>query len=164
MSAYEMAMKDAASIACMRCAEFAGQRLKSLRGGIYAFYPKVDMENCKFGVGIVDDYEYLVYQDKGFATFVMSSLKGKTVPMIINGQRVFRRASRIGKFRSGRTDYWRRGLDGELIASNEQRRSWVHPGLPPKDFLRDGVEAAARECASDIFNALCEDMERNGMM
>lgn len=164
VGAYEQAMANAANVACMRCAEFARMQLKSLRGGMYAFYPKVDVNNCKFGVGIVEEYEYLVYQDTGFATFVMKSLRGKTIPMLIDGRMVFRKASRINRFRSGHRNYWRRDINGNLFPSYEQRRSWVHPGLPPKNFIADGVKAAASECADDIFRALCYDMERNGMM
>lgn len=156
---YERALWDAAESACYKCAQFAGQRLKSLRGGVNAFYPNVDVDNCRFSVGIVEKYGYLVYQDTGFATFVMSSLMGKTIPMLINGQLIFRRATRINRFRPGRKVYWRRGADGELIASEEQRRSWVHPGMPPKSFLSDGVNAAAVEHAQDIYEALVKDME-----
>ena len=156
---YERALWDAAGFACDKCAEFAGQRLKSLSGGRSAFYPKVDMDNCRFGVGIVERYGYLVYQDRGFATFVMSSLRGKTIPMMIDGQLVFRVATGINQFRRGRKVYWRRNADGELFPVEEQRRAWVHPGLPSKDFISDGVKAAAVECADDIYNALMSDME-----
>lgn len=160
MGAYEDALNDAADAARLRVAELAGQRLQSLKGGVNAFYGYVDPETCRFGVGIVDEYEYLVYQDRGFATFPMVSLRGKVVPMIINGQLIFRKANGINRFSSrkpGTTTYWRRGADGELVPSVERRRAWVHPGLPPKNFLADGVKEIAAERADDIFHALMED-------
>ena len=158
-SDYEAALRSAADYACDKCAELAGQRLKSLRGGRQAFYPYVDMENCRFSVGVVERYHYLVYQDTGFATFVMTSLRGKTVPMVLNGQLEFRKATRINEWRAGEKTYWRRNADGELVGSVERRRSWVHPGLSPKNFLVDGATIAATERAQDIFEALLRDLE-----
>ena len=154
---YEAALRSAADYACDKCAEYAGQRLKSLKGGRRAFYSNVDMDECRFSVGIVEDYEYLVYQDQGFATFAMRSLRGKTIPMMLDGQLVFRKATGINQWRSGTKTYWRRGTDGELLPSVEQRRAWVHPGLPPKNFVRDACEDAARERAQDIFDSILSD-------
>lgn len=156
---YERALRSAADYACDKCAEFAGQRLKSLRGGRRAFYPNVDLDACKFSVGIVDEYEYLVYQDRGFETFVMTALRGKTIPIMTGGGLIFRRATKINEWRSGSKVYWRRGADGQLLPHEEQRRSWVHPGLPSKNFIRDGVVAAAEERAQDIFEALMDDLK-----
>ena len=158
-SNYETAMWSAAELACERAAEFAGERLQSLRGGARAFYPIVDDDSCRFGVGVIPEFHYLVYQDNGFATFPMWSLDGKVVPMVVNGQRIFRRAKGINLFRSGRKVYWRRNINGELFPSGEQRRAWVHPGLPPKSFVEDGVDSAARERADEIFRAVMEDIE-----
>lgn len=160
--AYERALRRAADLACDKCAEFAGQRLKTLSGGRQAFYGNVDLDACRFSVGVVEKYEYLVYQDRGFATFVMKELRGKTIPMYLDGVLVFRKASRINEWRPGAKTYWRRGADGKLLPYEEQRRSWVHPGLPSKDFIRDGVTAAAEESASDIYAALVADIEEGG--
>jgi len=159
-SAYETELYATAVIACGRCAEIASRQLKTLRGGRNAFYPVVRADEGKFGVGIIDQYEYLVYQNRGFSTFVMTSLAGRTVPMLINGQRVFRYASksRIGRFRSGHTTYWRRDSSGNIIGTDEQRRSWVHPGLPTKGFIEQGIQEVARERADDLFHALLEDL------
>ena len=162
MSAYERAMWEAADYARYKVAERASGQLNTLSGGAASFYPTVDMDACKFGVGVVDDYHYLVYQNDGFATFPMWSLQGKVIPMLINGQRVFRRASKINLFSSRQpnpTMYWRRNSNGELLQSSEPRRRWVHPGLGRKGFIEAGVEDAARERANDIFHALLEDME-----
>lgn len=161
VSEYELALRDAANLACDKCAELAGQRLKSLKGGRLAFYPNVDMDECRFSVGVVDEYEYLVYQDTGFRTFTMTALKGKTVPMIINGQRIFRKVTRVNEFKPGRKNYWYRNTDGELFSQEQQARRWVHPGLPPKNFIRDGAAEAALERANDIFAAIVRDMEKD---
>lgn len=157
-SEYEMALQSAAELACDRAAEFAGRQLRSLRGGRLAFYPIVDADKCRFGVGVIDEYHYLVYQNDGFATFTMRSLAGKTVPMIIDGQLIFRKVTKVNEFRPGRKVYWRRDSNGVLMPSEEQRRAWVHPGLPPKSFIEDGVEAAGRESADDMFHALMRDI------
>lgn len=159
ISNYEIAMYDAAELACIKAAEFAGQRLQSLSGGISAFYPSVDLDNARFGVGIVEKYHYLVYQENGFSTFSMVALKGKTVPMVINGQLIFRKVSKVNEFRPGKKVYWRRNKDGELFPSGEQRRAWVHPGVPPKGFVTDAVKSAAVEKMNDIFRALMADLE-----
>lgn len=158
-SAYETELYSTAVMACGRCAEIASRQLRSLRGGRNAFYPIVHADEGKFGVGVIDQYEYLVYQNDGFSTFVMTSLAGRVVPMLINGQRVFRYASksRIGRFRSGHTTYWRRDSSGNIIGSGEQRRSWVHPGLPTKGFIEQGVKEVALEKANDLYRALLED-------
>ena len=159
-SQYATELGRAADAACDRCFELASMELRTLRGGRRAFYPIVRPDQGRFGVGIVDDYHYLVYQDTGFATFVMTSLAGKVVPMLVNGQRIFRyaRPSAINKYRSGRRVYWRRDADGNLMGVNEQRRSWVHPGLPPKNFVSRGVNEVAHERANDIYRALLADM------
>ena len=161
MGRYEAVLRETAELACDRCAEYAGQRLKSLRGGRGAFYANVYPDEFRFAIGVVDEYEYLVYQDTGFETFVMTALKGKTVPLMIDGQRVFRKVTNVGQFntrRPGMTTYWRRDINGKLFGSVERRRSWVHPGLPPKNFIADGATAAAREKAQDLYEALIFDM------
>lgn len=160
--AYLNALYDAAELARYKVVEAGLRQLKSFKGGIYALYPVVNMLDCEFGVGVVDEYHYLVYQDEGFQTFPMRSLTGKTVPMMIDGNLVFRRVSNVGRFKKGgKPDkiYWRRDDGGMLYPSPEQERRWTHPGLPPKDFIDEGVREAAIESAPDIYAALVEDME-----
>lgn len=158
--AYEQALRDTAELACDKCAELAGQQLKSLSGGRRAFYPNIDEETCRISVGVVDRYHYLVYQDTGFETFAMTALRGKTIPIKLeNGQIIYRKAAGINEWRSGVKTYWRRNASGELVSSVEQRRAWVHPGLPPKNFMREAVTQAAMEKAQDIYEALLSDLQ-----
>ena len=156
---YERALWDTAELACDKAAEIAGQQLRSLSGGRNAFYPNVDVANSRISVGVVEKYHYLVYQDTGFETFVMTALRGKTIPIrSYDGSIAFRKATRINEFRPGRKTYWRRGADGELLPHVEQRRSWVHPGLPKKGFLLEGAIEATKDKAQDLYEALCDDL------
>ena len=161
-SNYELALRDTANYACDKSAEYAGQCLQSLKGGRLAFYPNVKPKECKFSVGVVDEYHYLVYQELGFQTFAMKELRDKTIPLKLDGQIVFRKATGINEFRSGSKTYWRRNVSGEIIPSREQKRAWVHPGMPPKHFIRDGVATAATERADDLFRAIMEDAKERG--
>lgn len=143
--------------ACDLAVEKAGSMLKSLRGGSSCFYPIVDEEENEIGVGVNPDYHYLVYQNRGFASFAMKSLYNKTIPMVIDGKLVFRKVTGINQWRPGHRYYWQRDQWGELVPEYKQRRAWVHPGMPPKNFLSLAVDQAIDENQDMIDDAMAFD-------
>lgn len=155
MSYTESTMRDVANVACDKAVEKAGWVLKSLRGGRACFYP-VSYEDI-VGVGVNHEYHYLIYLDRGFASFPMRAIFNKTIPMVINGQLTFRKVTGINQWRPGHRYYWQRGSDGELIPEWKQRRSWVHPGYGPTNFISAAVEEAIEENQDDIDLAIYFD-------
>jgi len=106
------------------------------------FYPIVNPDKDEIDVGIRQEGYYLRYQNDGISTFPMRKLKGRTIPMVIGGHLIFRKANNINDWATGTKTYWRRGKDGVLRSSIEQRRRWVHPGMAPKNFIEDGIQLA----------------------
>lgn len=142
----EHALYLTARTACDYATEYAGKELRHLKGGRNCFYPIWDAENNDVGVGIVDQYHYLVYQNRGFATFTMKWAIGRLVPMLLpDGTRIFRYCRGVGQFRSGFKDYWYRDIDGNLVPKRKQRRAWTHPGLGPKNFIEKSIESAVKD-------------------
>lgn len=157
LSNLDIALQEAAELACEYAFEYASQDLKTMRGGRNCFYPIVDKDNEEIGVGVNPDYHYLVYQNNGFASFPMKACYGKTIPMFIDGKLVFRKCTGINQFRSGFKNYWQRDIEGNLISEYKQARAWVHPGLPPKNFLEDAIEKALDDREYDIAEAVFAD-------
>lgn len=160
----EHALYNVANDACDRAFAIAGSMLRTLQGGRSAFYPVVDVEHRKIGIGINEKYHYLVYQDKGFASFVMRWALGRTIPIHLpNGKVIYRKCTNVGLFRTGyeghpgRRNYWYRGSDGKLAPKFQQRRSWTHPGLEPKNFIRQGVLEAIKAGREEIDRAYIYD-------
>lgn len=146
--------------ACDLAAEKAGRMLRTLRGGRSAFYPKIDVEGLRVGVGVVEKYYYLVYQDTGFACFPMTWALGRVIPLHLpDGSVVFRYCGDVGSPRGGVKRYWYYGADGNLVHKDETKRSWTHPGLAPKNFLRDAAEEAVAAHRDDINDAVRLDIE-----
>lgn len=160
------ALREVAEDACGLAAEKAGEMLSSLKGGRDSFYPVVRGETV--GVGVNPEYHYLIYQENGFASFTMTACFGKTIPMVIDGRLVFRKCTGLNQFRPGFKTYWVRGQDGELVPEYRQRRAWVHPGLPPKNFMRDAVAEAVERNRDlideaylrDAYESVQEDIDR----
>ena len=152
---YENALRLVADDACDLAVSKAGGMLKTLKGGRNCFYPVVGDDVV--GVGVNPEYHYLIYQERGFASFPMSASLGKTIPMLINGQLVFRKVTGINQFRSGHRNYWQRDSDGELIPVYRQRRAWVHPGMGPKNFMRDAIDEAIERDQPMIDEAMLYD-------
>jgi hypothetical protein len=147
-------LEDVGRQACDLAAEKAGRQLKTLSGGRAAFYPKIDVQGMRVGVGVIERYHYLVYQDTGFACFPMNWAIGRTIPIHLpDGSVVFRYCGDVGSPRGGIQRYWYYGADGRLVSRNEIKRSWTHPGLPPKYFLRDAANEAVRRNRPDIARA-----------
>lgn len=149
----EAALKEAAEKAVRYAYYGAMGQLKTLKRGVAAFYPKWDVKKGAIGVGIAPENSYLIYQENGIASFSMTSLYKKVVPMRIDGKIVFRYVTGINRFRSGNKVYWRRDGNGDLISEYKQARAWVHPGLAPKNFVRDAVRDASEESADSILAA-----------
>ena len=145
MGSYEKSLYATANYACDLAYENALPIFKTFKGGRMAFFPCVDVENGRIGVGVNPDYHYLIYQERGFASFPMSWAYGRTIPLMINGQIVFRKCTGVNRFQSGHKNYWQRGVDGKLIPEFKQKRSWVHPGLPPKHFMAEAIEQAIKD-------------------
>ena len=156
-SQLELQLYDTANKACDYAYANATEDMKTLKGGRSCFYPVVDIKNGKVGVGINADYHYLVYQNNGFASFPMKWAYGRVIPMVVNGKLIFRKCTGINRFQSGHKNYWQRDANGELIPEFKQKRSWVHPGLPPKNFIEDAVDEAVDEDYYDIQEAIIYD-------
>jgi hypothetical protein len=138
--------KDACNIA----AEKGSAIFKTFKGGTSAFYPSPDYEAGEAGVGINEDYHYLIYQENGFQSFSMKALYGKTIPMMIDGVLIFRKVTNINQFRSGKKTYWIRNQDGELMPEYKQARSWVHPGHKPVEFISEAIDESIDKHQEDI--------------
>lgn len=152
----ESVLLSVADEACDNAFANGNEVFRTLRGGRYCFYPIVREDGngeIEVGIGVNPMYHYLVYQENGFASYPMKSLYGKTVPMLIGGQVVFRKCTGINQFRSGFKTYWHRGIDGELIPEYKQARAWVHPGLPPKRFMEEALDDAI-ERNSDLIGIM----------
>ena len=157
MSNYQDALYDAAEEACDIAFANASYDLKTLKGGRMCFYPIADEQNEQFGIGVNPDYHYLIYQENGFASFPMKWAYGRVIPMMINGKLIYRRCTGVGELREGYKNYWQRGLDGELMAEYRQKLSWVHPGLPPKNFMADAIYRVQVDRQNDFEAAILKD-------
>lgn len=144
--------------ACDLAAEYGSAYFKTFRGGRLAFFASPDYETGEAGVGINPENHYLIYQENGFQSFSMKSLYGKTIPMIIDGQLIFRKVTNINQFRSGNKTYWIRNQDGELMPETRQARSWVHPGHEPVKFISDAIDDAIDQHQDDIDYAFVGGM------
>lgn len=154
----EHTLQLTANAACDYATELAGKELRHLCGGRSCFYPIWDADEDEIGVGIVDKYHYLVYQNRGFATFTMKWAIGRTIPLLLpDGTRIFRYCKGVGQFRSGFKDYWYRDADGNLVPKRKQKRAWTHPGLGPKNFIEDAVELAVEDNEEDLATAYFYD-------
>ena len=161
----ELAMARAAELARDKAVAKASDRLKTLRGGVGSFYPISRPDEMEVGVGVNPPYHYLIYLEDGFASFAMKSLLGKTVPILVNGELIFRKVTHVGRWRSGFRDFWYYGADGQLASRWGQRRSWTHPGVGPKDFMKEAAQEAADEMQPELDAAMRDDiLERLGRL
>lgn len=144
--------------ACDLAAEYGSGMFNTFSGGRLAFYPAPDYEAGYAGVGINPENHYLIYQENGFASFAMTALYGKTVPMIVGGALIFRVVTNINQWRSGQKTYWLRNQDGELMPETKQARSWVHPGHEPTRFIADAIDDAIAQHQEDIDYAFVGGM------
>ena len=129
-------------------AEFKGTGAST--AGVYPI-----VEDGSIGIGILDEYEYLVYQDRGFETFQMHALEGKVVPLPDGeGGVKFRRVKNVGFPTAKKGRYVRRDPSGELYVSEEPRTRWTHPGLMPRHFIEDAVKRGVNYHRLDIAEEL----------
>lgn len=93
--------------------------------------------------GIRTTQKYLMYQEKGIRPFLMTWVQDRTLPMACkqgDGPH-FRRGSHVGE--PGFVDIPHVGR-----VWREQR--WRHPGLQPKNFMRDSLQQAIQEFRPEI--------------
>lgn len=99
--------------------------------------------------------EYMIIQDTGFEGFDLVGLAGLTIPIRTpSGGIVFRTAAGD-----------KIGMAG-LVTRNEKgvvitKRQWYHPGLAPKNFIRNSVQEAinrwlAANTSTTVFKMLAE--------
>jgi len=92
------------------------------------------------GIEIPDEVHYMEYQDQGIKPFVMKDLAGKTIPIRRpDGTIIFRRATEDNV---GRRRITARNEKGQIITS---KITWRHPGLKPKNFIKNALDQAVRE-------------------
>lgn len=94
-------------------------------------------------VGIVSKLKYLMHQERGIKPFLMWWVQDRTVPLGCkqgDGPH-FRRGGHVGE-----PGYVNIPHVGRVY--REQR--WRHPGLAPKNFMRDAIAAAVAESRPEI--------------
>ena len=155
-------MSSVAQLARYKAAAKASMMLSTLSGGVDSFYANYDIDKMQVRLGVVDERHYLLYQEHGFASFPMWWVDGRVIPLTLkNGTRIFRRGRDVNKYKPGpRKTYWYRQDGGKLAGQLQTSRRWVHPGLPPKNFMRDAVREAIAESQPDIDQAIMEDIEQ----
>lgn len=102
-------------------------------------------------VGISTSAKYLIFQEKGIQPFVMYWVKGRTVPLGCpqgDGPHIRKGVA------PGTPGYVNIPHKGRVW--RDQR--WRHPGLEPKNFMRDAIKSAISDertnIHSDIMSAL----------
>jgi hypothetical protein len=86
-------------------------------------------------VGIRTTQKYLMFQERGIKPFLMTWVNGRTLPM---------------GCKSGDGPHFRRGghvgepgyVDIPHVGKVWRDARWKHPGLQPKNFMRDGLQQA----------------------
>lgn len=103
-------------------------------------------------VGIRTSVKYLMRQEQGFDPFLMHWVEGRTVPLGCNrgdGPHI-RKGRGVGK--PGWVDIPHRGR-----VWRDQK--WRHPGLKPKNFMRDAILRAINEEQDSIRQELMEALK-----
>lgn len=90
-----------------------------------------------YGLKVLKDREYIKFQDRGFDRFTMYSLEGKRVP--VNGRIVT--AKGVGRPGFVKVP----SKDGFGYVNKWRDRKWEHPGLKPKNFLKNSMARARLE-------------------
>lgn len=86
-------------------------------------------------VGIQTTLKYLMYQEKGIQPFLMTWVDGRRIPLGCkqgDGPH-FRRGGHVGE-----PGY----VDIPHVGKVWRQQRWRHPGLKPKNFMRDGLHQA----------------------
>lgn len=105
-------------------------------------------------VGIRSTMKHLIYQNRGFAPFVMWWVEGRHVPIKdkTTGQTRRIKGRDPGKpgfvYIPGRGRVWR-------------DQKWKHPGLKPKRFLESSITQAIKESRRDIQGAAMDILRGN---
>lgn len=105
-------------------------------------------------VGIKTSAKYLMRQEQGIRPFLMTWVEGRTIPM---------------GCKQGDGPHIRRGIKGVVGTPGyvdiphrgrvwrDQR--WRHPGLKPKNFMRDAIDRAIKEEKDSIQKELMEALK-----
>ena len=88
-------------------------------------------------VGIKTSAKYLMYQESGIKPFVMYWVEGRRVPIKDKGG-----STHVVTGREPGKPGWVT-LPGGVRKWRDQK--WRHPGLQPKNFMRDALEKAIKE-------------------
>jgi hypothetical protein len=89
-------------------------------------------------VGIRTNQKYLMYQEKGIQPFLMHWVNGRTIPLGCkqgDGPH-FRRGSHVGE-----PGY----VNIPHVGQVWRDARWRHPGLQPKNFMRNGLQQAVHQ-------------------
>jgi len=116
-------------------------------GGANRFVPVVT--DTGVAVDVYDKDQYYIFQSRGIAAFEMTSLQGKTVPMMFGNNVVFRVADHIGEHTGNWHAAVMRNSFGDMYKTQDDRR-WTHRGLWPKDFFKDGMSRSLEEHHDEI--------------
>ena len=101
--------------------------------------------------GIRTTQKYIMHQEKGIRPFLMTWVQDRTLPMACkqgDGPH-FRRGSHVGE--PGFVDIPHVGR-----VWREQR--WRHPGLQPKNFMRDSLHQAIQEFRPEIRKQMMDSI------
>jgi len=95
-------------------------------------------------VGIRTTVNYLMFQEKGFGPFLMTSLEGKTVP--IKGR--FYRVKGVGLPGMGYQDRKYDPVRGPVWRAQR----WRHPGIRPERFMQNAISRAILESRATLLD------------
>lgn len=97
-------------------------------------------------VGITSTMKHLIYQNRGFAPFVMWWVEGRMVPIT---DKQTGQTRRIRGREPGKPGFVQ--IPGRGKVWRDQK--WKHPGLKPKRFLEQSIQQAIKESRRDIQDA-----------
>lgn len=101
--------------------------------------------------GIKTTQKYIMYQERGIRPFLMTWVQDRTLPMACksgDGPH-FRRGSHVGE-----PGY----VDIPHVGRVWRDQRWRHPGLKPKNFMRDSLSQAIQELQPEIRKAMMESL------
>lgn len=112
--------------------------------GASSIYPVYD-ENS---FGLRAGKKYMYYQNFGTKPFFMTSLEGKVVPMMINGELIFRRVKGVGEHQ-----ITTRNALGQIEVGNRPYK-WRNPGIKGSHFMERALDETVETYKQVIYRSL----------
>ena len=106
-------------------------------------------------VGIQSKLKYVLHQERGIKSFLMTWVEGRTLPMGCkqgDGPH-FRKGSHVGE--SGYVNI-------PHVGRVWRDQKWRHPGLKPKNFMANAIDEAIKELGPEIQNDMMKSLFGTG--